>query len=323
MALIPTSQSAFWRQRAEYLRDIGGVMIAFFAVCILFSLLNRAFFSSNNIITVLRQAGLNSIVAFGMTLVIISGGIDLSVGGVMCLSGLVAAVSYVNWGVGIVPMILIALLVGILFGLVNGLIIAFVDLPPFIVTLGMQLAAFGLAGIVTNNKPVQLMVDEFNNLALEKVGEIPVMIFYMIFFLLVSMFVLDRTKFGRYIYAVGGNAVTAVYSGINVKLIKIIVYVISGAMASLTGVLTAAKLYSGQPSVGTNAEIDAISAVVIGGAAFSGGKGNAIGTVIGVMFICIVSNGLNMLGVSTFWQKVANGMIIIFAVSLDKLKKKR
>ena len=307
----------------EYLRDIGGVMIAFFAVCILFSLLNRAFFSSNNIITVLRQAGLNSIVAFGMTLVIISGGIDLSVGGVMCLSGLVAAVSYVNWGVGIVPMILIALLVGILFGLVNGLIIAFVDLPPFIVTLGMQLAAFGLAGIVTNNKPVQLMVDEFNNLALEKVGEIPVMIFYMIFFLLVTMFVLDRTKFGRYIYAVGGNAVTAVYSGINVKLIKIIVYVISGAMASLTGVLTAAKLYSGQPSVGTNAEIDAISAVVIGGAAFSGGKGNAIGTVIGVMFICIVSNGLNMLGVSTFWQKVANGMIIIFAVSLDKLKKKR
>ncbi len=278
----------------------------------------NAFARPANLINILKQASINGILATGMMFVIISGGIDLSVGSIVALSGVVAA-SYAHPGEYplIVPIIL-ALAVGAIVGLVNGAGVAYGGLPPFIITLGTMTIVRGVALIAANGQPVFNVTKEFEATAGGFVFErIPNLVVYYVVITIVLAFVLTRTVFGRRVYAVGGNETAARVSGISVEKIKLAVYTLSGFLAGIAGFLLASRIISGNPTSGQAYELDAIAAVVIGGVSMSGGSGKWYGTVIGALMIAIISNGLDILNVSSHFQLIIKGLIIIVAVLVD------
>ncbi len=296
-----------------------GIFLAFVFILVTLMILSpNAFARPANLINILKQASINGILATGMMFVIISGGIDLSVGSIVALSGVVAA-TYAHPGEYplIVPIIL-AVAVGAIVGLVNGAGVAYGGLPPFIITLGTMTIVRGVALIAANGQPVFNVTKEFEAAAggfvLEK---IPNLVIYYVVITLVLAFVLTRTVFGRRVYAVGGNETAARVSGINVDKIKIAVYTLSGFLAGIAGFLLASRIISGNPTSGQAYELDAIAAVVIGGVSMSGGSGKWYGTVIGALMIAIISNGLDILNVSSHFQLIIKGLIIIVAVLVD------
>lgn len=292
------------------------ILCAFIVLFVILTITSDTFFTEGNLISVLRQASPSLIVAIGMTYVLILGGIDLSVGSVACLSGTLAAGLMTTNGMPVAAAILIALAIGALIGFINGIIIAKVKIPAFIVTLALMSTARGLALVYTGGRPISNIPDAALQLGRGYVGPIPTPVIFMIIVVVVAWVVLSSTKFGRHVFATGGNEECARLSGIKVDITKIAVYTISGLTAGLTGILLTMRLASGQPTLGQGMELDAIAAVVLGGTTLTGGKGYILGTIIGCLFMQLLSNGFNILGISSFWQQVFTGIILLVAVSL-------
>lgn len=293
-----------------------GILVVFILMILVMSILSDSFFTYDNFINVLRQSSTEMVVAMGMTFILILGGIDLSVGSVACLAGTIAAGVIQRNGFDTVGSIIVGILVGALAGLINGLIVARFKIPPFIASLAMMSIARGTALIYSGGVPISNMPKAFTNLGRGHVIGIPIPVIVMAIVVVISWVVLGKTKFGRYVYAIGGNEEVARLSGIRVNLVKISVYVICGSAAALTGVLYTARLASSQPTLGQGLELDAIASVVLGGTSLFGGRGYVFGTIVGGLFLAVLGNGLNMLGVTSFWQMVVRGVILLIAVLL-------
>ena len=280
------------------------------------SLLTERFLTFKNLTNVGRQLSFNAIISVAMTMVIISGGIDLSVGGTVALAGCVCARIIADSG-QILPAVLAALAIGTAVGLFNGILIACTNIAPFIITLSSLSVAKGMTLVFTNASPIPLSNKGFKALGQSSFYSVPTPIFIMLAVFLAAGYVMKKTKFGRYIYAIGGNERSAVLAGISVKRVKLAVYVISGVLAAFTGILYTSRLSSGVPGLGDGFEMDAITAAVIGGASLAGGQGGIWGTMIGAMIIGILNNALNLLNVNTNYQDIATGVVVLIAVLFD------
>lgn len=295
-------------------------LIGLALLVLVLSLLSPHFLTTENLLNITRQVAVNAILATGMTFVIISAGIDLSVGSVLALSGCVMAIA-LNAGVGIFPGILLAVGVGSLCGLANGFMTGYLRVPPFIATLGMMSIARGLALVVTGGYPIFELPEGFSYLGTGYLWDVlPVSLLFTFLVLVAAHFVLTRMKLGRYVYVIGGNEEAAVLSGVNVRATKMLIYTICGFLAGLASVVFVSRLNSAQPTAGIAYELDAIAATVIGGTSLFGGVGSIGGTVIGALIMGVLRNGLNLLNVSSFWQQVVIGVVIITAVYVDQLR---
>lgn len=297
-----------------------GILIAFvIVVTILMIISPDAFANPKNLVGIVRQASINGILACGMMFVILSNGIDLSVGSIVALSGVMAAHFAHPESYPLAVPIIIAILVGLSVGVVNGIGVAYGGIPPFIITLATMTAVRGIALIASGGSPVFGLSDDFKKLASGTIGNtiIPVLAIYFIVIICICGFVLSKTVFGRRVYAIGGNEIAAKVSGISVKKMRLAVYSISGALAGLAGVLLASRTYQGSPTAGVSYELDAIAAVIIGGVSMSGGAGKWYGTLIGALLLAVIANGLDILNVSSNYQMIIKGAIIAIAVLVD------
>jgi ribose/xylose/arabinose/galactoside ABC-type transport system permease subunit len=298
-----------------------GIYFAFFIMLFLFSVLNPKFLTMRNIINIIRQITFNSILAMGMTMVIITGGIDLSVGSVLALTAVVTA-ALIRAESQLLPFpvaVLAGLLLGSFCGFINGVIVTKGKLAPFITTLVMMTVARGAAQLFTKGRPITGLAPGFVFIGSGSWFMIPVPIYILVLIVFVSYFILNNTRTGRYIYAVGGNEQAAKASGIKVDRIKIFVYAFSGTMAALVGIILTARLNSAAPVLGSGYELDAIAATVIGGTSMEGGRGKINRSLIGGLIIGTISNGLDILNVSAYWQQIIKGLIILVAVFVDKV----
>ncbi|WP_312641077.1 ABC transporter permease [Hydrogenoanaerobacterium sp.] len=302
-------------------RNLAAV-IALAFLCVVLTLTTDTFMASKNLLSVLRQVCVNAFIAFGITCVLISGGIDLSVGSVVAAAGVIA-VRLANFGLPVLICIAVALAFGALLGLFNGYVISHTTLPPFIVTLSTQIIVRGISYVLTGGQPTQCNNEAFNYLGTGSLFAIPIPVILVMFVMVILYFIMNRSSFGRHVYAIGGNREAAKYAGVNTKWVQMRVFMISGVMAALAGVVLAARLYSGQPAVGEGFERDAIAASVLGGTSFNGGIGTLGGTIIGVLIIGVLNNGMNLLKVNSYWQFVVKGIVILGAVYIDYLKKAR
>lgn len=298
-----------------------GILIGLVALSIFLSVSTTTFLTTKNLISVLRQICVNTLIAFGMTFVLIIGGIDLTVGSVVGACG-VAVVILINSGVPVLPAVVLAVLLGALIGLLNGTIIAYTGMPPFIVTLSLQQTIRGFAYIFTEGRSIACKNQMFDFLGNGYILGIPVPIVIVFGVMILISIVLYLTKFGRRMYAIGGNVNAAKFSGIKVRSITVRVYMISAMLSALAGIILASRMYSGQPTAGNGYESDAIAAAVLGGTSFLGGIGTVGGTIIGSMVIGFLNNGLNLLHVSSYMQMVIKGIVIITAVGIDLFKKR-
>ena len=293
-----------------------GPFIALVVTFIVIAALNDSFVDPNNLKNLLRQVSINALISFGMTFVILTGGIDLSVGSLLALSS--ALMGSMN------PMlaILAACFIGMVLGAVNGLVIAYGKVAPFIATLATMTIYRGLTLVYTNGNPISGLSDDplFQNFGQGFIMGLPVPALIMLLAFAVSWFILRKTPLGRKIYAVGGNEKVSFIAGIKIERVKIFVYAITGFFCALAGAVLTSRLNSAQPTAGTGYELDAIAAVVLGGTSLSGGKGYITGTLVGVLIIGTLNNGLNILDVSSFYQQVVKGIVILLAVLMDRKK---
>ena len=299
-----------------------GTLLGLIGLCIILWILTPHFLTVSNLLNVAQQTSINAIIAVGLTFVIITAGIDLSVGSILAFAGVVLAWALQS-GVPLPFALLIGLGVGTLSGLVNGVLISYGRLPPFISTLGMMSVARGAALLFSDGRPISGFSESFRYLATGKVFFIPVPVILTGLVYLIAHFVLTRTKFGRYTYAIGGNEEAALLSGVRVKFHKAIVYGTSGLLSGLAAIVLTARLNSAQPIAGIMYELDAIAATVIGGTSLMGGRGTIFGTLIGALIIGVLRNGLNLLDVSPYIQQVVIGSVIIAAVLVDTTLKKK
>ncbi len=310
----------------KYFKDNIGIIIALLAMFIfltVFPTTRSTFLTPKNMFNILRQNASNLFLATGMTMVIILGGIDLSVGSVIALSGVVAAGCVVNFGLPEAVGFIAAIAVGAAVGLFNGFIICKTDIPPFIVTLASMNITKGIALVLTGGAPIRCMTDAFKFPGAGYVGPVPTPVILMVVIFVIAALMINKTQLGRHIYAVGGNVQAAKFSGISVQKVKFIVYAYTGVMAGIAGVVIASRLYSGQPTAGDGAEMDAIASVVVGGTSMSGGSGRIGGTLIGVLIIGVLNNGLNLMGVDSNFQYIVKGLVILLAVYVDFLRNKK
>ena len=304
-----------------------GAVWALAGLCVILAIFSprtdsgSVFLSVQNVTNVLTQVTVTAVLAAGMSFVIISGGIDLSVGSLLALSGALAAGSMKS---GLHPVLAMAvgLLAGASLGAVNGLLTSHLRLPPFISTLGMMGIARGLTYVYLGGAPIFTFPDSFRYLAEGRLLGVPMPIFLMLAVYAVCHIVLKRTAFGRYVYAMGGNEEAARLAGVSVKWMKVAVYSLCGLACGLAGLIMSARLDSAEPQAADGYELDAIAAVVMGGASLSGGVGTIPGSLIGALIMAVVRNGLNLLNVSSYWQKVAIGSIILLAVLVDSLRRR-
>ncbi|WP_413726879.1 ABC transporter permease [Sodalis sp. RH16] len=296
-------------------------LLGFIVLFVLMVFLSDSFLTFNNLTNVARQVSINAIIAVGMTCAILTGGIDLSVGSVMALSGTVAAGLMIT-GIPMPLALLAGLAIGGLFGAINGACVAYARMPPIIVTLASMSVARGLALIYTGGYPVSGLPDPFAFFGRGEVMGIQVPILIMAGIYIIAYAMLNHMSFGRYVYAIGGNEEAARLSGIRITRYKLLVYIISGITAALAGLVLTSRLMSGQPNAGEGFELDAIAAVVLGGTAITGGKGAIIGTLVGAMMLGILNNGLNLMGVSPYVQNVIKGGIILAAIYISSEKRK-
>ncbi len=294
-----------------------GLVVSFLLLCLALSLLSDRFLTVGNLTNVLRQSTINLIIAIGMTYVILTAGIDLSVGAVLALSTVVTA-DLLQRGVPILPTVLLGLTLGGVLGMASGLLISRVKVPPFVATLGMMTVARGLALTYTQGRPITGLPDAFRYIGTGYWGPIPMPIIVAAVAFLAGYVLLTRTRMGMYIYALGNNPVAAHYTGIATTKYITFVYVLAGALAALAGMILVARLDSAQPTAGISYEFDAIAAVVVGGTSFAGGVGSLMGTLLGVLVISVLNNGLNLLNVSSFYQPVVTGVVIALALLLYK-----
>lgn len=307
---------------SRWLRHYGGIVCGLIVLCGLFSVLSPNFLSLSNLLNVVLQVSIIAILGFGMTYVLLLGDIDLSVGAVMALVGTVAALA-MQHGVPPLAAVLAAMLAGIVLGWVNGALSALLTIPSFIVTVATMGVFRGLAYITSAGVPISIDDDRFAALGNGSFLGVAIPIWVLAVLLFVNHFVLSRTVFGRKAYLAGGNREAALYSGINVRRLRIAIFMISGLMASIGGVLMTSRLYSAQPNAGMGYELDAIAAAVLGGTSLSGGYGTIVGTLIGALIIGVINNGMNLLSVPYFYQLIVKGVVILVAVCIDVQTKKR
>ncbi|AVH62244.1 ribose ABC transporter permease [Nostoc sp. 'Peltigera membranacea cyanobiont' 213] len=309
------------RKSISTLLEVAGILPILVIICILFAFLSPNFLTGGNIINILRQASINIVLATGMTFVILTGGIDLSVGSILAVSAvvglLVSLLPALSWAA--VPA---ALLAGLLLGLVNGALITFLDVPPFIVTLGSLTALRGVAFLIAKGTTLINRDINFAWVGNSYVGPLPWLVIIALLTVIASWFVLRQTVLGVQIYAVGGNERAARLTGIKVNRVLLFVYGISGLLAGLGGIMSASRLYSASGILGQGYELDAIAAVILGGTSFTGGIGTIGGTLLGALIIAILNNGLTLLNLSYFWQLVVKGLVIILAVMIDRLRRR-
>ena len=305
----------------EYLEKYKS-LIGLILLCLIITFVTPSFLTVANITNVFTQVSVNAIIAVGMTFVILTGGIDLSVGSTLAISGAIAASVIKSTG-NVFLAIIAASIVGILVGFVNGFLIAKGKLQAFIATLATMTIFRGLTLVFTNGTPISKLPESFLNIGNAKLGFIPIPVLITVVVAVISIYVLSQTRFGRYLYALGGNEESAKLSGINTDKIKMLTYVVSGFVSAIAGVIITSRIGSASPNAGTGFELDAIAAVVIGGTSLSGGEGKISGTIIGALIIGILNNGLNLMNVSPFYQSIVKGLVILIAVLLDKKSRKK
>ena len=296
-----------------------GIIIAFVLICIILSAMSPVFFTMTNLTNVIRQTSIYGIMAVGMTFIILTGGIDLSIGSILAIAGAVCA-GMLKEGYSFPVVVLATLAVGVGCGLINGLFITVGKITPFVATLGMMSIARGFTLIYTKGYPISGFSPDFRFIGGGYVWGWPVPIIIFLIVAIVAYVVLTQTKLGRYTYAIGGNEETVKLSGINSGFYKTLVYVIAGASAALSALILTSRLNSAEPIAGLGYELDVIAAVVIGGTSLNGGRGSLWGTFIGALMIGVINNGMNLLDISPYFQLVVKGLIIIAAVLLDRLR---
>ena len=300
-----------------------GTVIGLLLLCAVLWALTPHFLTVSNLLNIAQQTSINAIVAAGMTFVILSGGIDLSVGSIVALSGVVLGTMLHFNQPPLIVALIAALAAGIGCGLLNGVLVSIGRLPPFIATLGMMSVARGAALVFTEGRPVSGFDEGFRWIATGSIGFVPAPVLVMIVVYAAAHFVLTRTTFGRYVYAIGGNEEATRLSGVAVRFHKTAVYCVSGLMSAVAAIVLTARLNSAQPVAGMMYELDAIAAVVIGGTSLMGGEGSLGGTLVGALIMGVLRNGLNLLGVSSFLQQIVIGAVIVGAVLVDTILKRQ
>jgi ribose transport system permease protein len=303
-------------------RELSIFLVVLFA-CILLNFLSPNFLRPANLIALLLGLSFNAILAVGMTILLISGGFDLSVGATLALAGAVAGYGMTKLGAGAPVGVLLGLLVGAFVGVCNGLLIAKVGVNPLIATLGMQQVARGAVFLLTGGLGIPNLPDSFNVLGQGKVATMQYPVWIMLVVVIVGEVLLRRTRFFRQSYFIGGNERSARLSGINVDRVKIINYVLMGTLAALAGILITGRMGTASVSAGNGAELQVISACVIGGASLAGGEGSVLGSMLGVVLMALILNGLNMLNVNPYWQTIVVGGVLILTVAADALNRRR
>ncbi|RGY96465.1 ABC transporter permease [Clostridium sp. AM58-1XD] len=294
-----------------------GIAVVLLLLLIIFSAASSNFLSVNTVMTILKQVSITGIISVGMTFVILTGGIDLSVGSIAGVSSVTAALFMMN-GFNIPVTCVLTSLIALIYGALNGLCVTKLNMPPLIATLGTQTALRGMAYIITGGLPVFGFSAVFGNFAKTSIARIPLMVILMIAIFFIGKFVLDRCNFGRYIYGIGGNEEASFLSGINVMKIKLSAYAISGLLAGIAGLVLLSRTNSGQPSAGVGYEMDAITAVVLGGVSLSGGQGRISQVMIGVLIMGVLSTGMIMLGINDYVQQLIRGLVLIAAVTFSE-----
>ncbi len=308
-------------------------LIALLILCVAISLLSENFLTATNLWNVMRQISVNICISVGMTLIVLTAGIDLSVGSVLAFCGAITAgllrngieipSSNLYIGFTVFGAILVGIFAGSVLGGFNGWVITKFKVPPFVATLAMLTIGRGLTMLWTGGFPISNLGDSFGWLGTGWALGIPVPVWISGIVVLIAIVITNKTKLGRYIYAIGGNESAALLSGINIRKVKVVVYTIAGALAGVGGILVTSRLDAAQPNAGMGYELDSIAAVVIGGTSLSGGRGSVMGTVLGAIIIGVLNNGLVLLNVSPFWQQVVKGLVILMAVIIDKANSKR
>ncbi len=304
----------------KLMRDLG-ILPVLILIVLLFSVATDTFMSANNLVNIFRQASINIVLAVGMTLVILTGGIDLSVGSILATTAVIGVMTSLNpatqWGTVLFP-----LLIGLAIGLINGILVAYVKLPPFIATMGTMTTFRGASYLIPDGTTVINNDLNYAWIGNDYLGPIPWLVVIAIVIVFMAWFLLRKTVLGVRIYAVGGNAQAARLTGIKVGFVLVFVYAISGLLCGLAGVMTSSRLYSASGLLGNGYELDAIAAAILGGTSPNGGIGSVTGTLIGALIMAVLNNGLTLMNVSSFWQMVIRGIVIILAVIIDRFRTK-
>lgn len=290
-------------------------------MCIVLTIASDKFLTVTNLMTIIKQISIQSIVAIGMTMIIISGNIDLSVGSLVALCS-VSGAMIMNKGLPMIVAVIASVIIGALVGFITGGVTAKLKLHSFLVTLSLMTALRGLAQTMTNGRPVAGLPSAFGKIASASIGPVPLLVIYMIVLYAIFMYVMKYTAFGRSIYAVGSNQESARLSGINIEKVKTLVFILSGALCGIAGVLLTAKVRSGDPTCANAWEMDTIAGAIIGGTDMNGGEGKLGGTIIGLLFVGILANGMVLLGVSAYMQSVIKGLVIFMAVIINSIQKR-
>ncbi|SKA77776.1 ribose transport system permease protein [Caloramator quimbayensis] len=296
-------------------------LIGLLALCVIISIITPRFLNVNNLLNVLTQVSVNAVIAIGMSYVILTGGIDLSVGSILAITGAISA-SIIVKSNSVFLAIIAAIIIGALIGAFNGIIVSKGKIQPFIVTLAAMTIFRGVTYVYTNGTPISGLGRDFTFIGNAKVIGIPFPVVITLIVFLIAYYIINETRFGRYVYALGGNEDSTRLSGINTDRIKMIVYIVSGIAAAISGIIVTSRIGSASPNAGSGYELDAIAAVVLGGTSLSGGEGSITGTIIGAMIIGVLNNGLNLMNVSPFYQSIVKGLVILLAVLIDKRNKK-
>jgi ribose/xylose/arabinose/galactoside ABC-type transport system permease subunit len=284
---------------------------------VVLSVITRTFFTASNLLNVLRQISINGILAIGMTFVVLTGGIDLSVGSIVAFCGIVSAGLIRDAKMPVLPVLAISLLIGIVMGVFNGYFVAFWNAAPFVVTLALMTIARGMTFVFSNGKPISPLTAAFLNIGRGNIAGLPIPAFILLLVFVIGFVILKYFSIGRYLYAIGGNEDSATVSGINVRMVKVFAYAVSGCLCGLVAIILTSRVSVGMPQAAQSYELDAIAATVIGGTSLSGGRGRLWGTILGALLLGIVSNGLDLLNVSSFYQQIVKGLIILGAVLID------
>ena len=307
----------FGKMLSEY-----AIIVIFIVLFVVMSIFAPNFFTGNNMVNILRQVSISGICAVGMTFVMLTGGIDLSVGAILGVSGVLTAMMMLK-GIPSLLASIIALALGVVIGGITGAIIHYIEIPPMIATLGTMTSLRGVAYLITGGTPVFGFDESYSKIGQGHVGVIPIPVIILAIVYVIGIFVLSKTKFSRYVYGIGGNQEVARLSGIKVARVKIAVYAISGFCSALAGLVMLGRVNSGQPRAGESYEMDVITAVVLGGVSLNGGVGNLSHVIFGVLIIGVLTNGMTMMAVDDYWQRVVKGLILLLAVSFDHYIQKK
>lgn len=309
------------KELGSVLRNFALVFIII-AIIVVMSFVSPVFMTSKNIINIIRQISINGIIAVGMTFVILTGGIDLSVGSVVAITSVIVG-SMLQGGSNWLVACIVALLISLAFGAFNGFMIAYVGFQPFIATLATVTMGSGIALAYSNGKPFTISNESFLKIGQGYLGAIPIPIVLLVIVVAIGLIILKTTTFGRYVFAIGGNKNAAKLSGVRTRRVELMVYVISALCASIVGLILSARISSGQPTAGEGYELDAIAATAIGGTSMTGGVGSLTGTIFGFVLLGLMTNSMNLLNINSFYQEIVKGILIIIAVFLDMTSKNK